>query len=355
MQANIYLSVVTILVLLMLFFLFGSLITYRSGKNSNTLFFTINIGFMVYFALFGIVALPMKLSLQPLSKLSIVWVVICVIVSIISVILNTKHWSNYFESVNFKSTIRNGVVVIIALIALVYLITNNIQYGSSIDSAYYIGISGSSVYTDTIEQYDPYTGVKMETLDSLYLMLTYSVHNSVISMITKIHPLIVYRFIMSTVVIVITGVNLYNIAAEFLNKNKNRLLVTWLLMIAVYMCGYSMYSPTGFFAYRTFEGKTILAVIVIPTMLLILICTLKKRSSIWDWYAMVCTLIGGMAFSMSAMLLMPTLISMYYIPVILSKNRKRVVWKYAISMLICALFIGTHLCISKGIIQIKIL
>ena len=323
MQANIYLSVVTILVLLMLFFLFGSLITYRSGKNSNTLFFTINIGFMVYFALFEIVALPMKLLLQPLSKLSIVWVVICVIVSIISVILNTKHWSNYFESVNFKSTIRNGVVVIIALIALVYLITN--------------------------------TGVKMETLDSLYLMLTYSVHNSVISMITKIHPLIVYRFIMSTVVIVITGVNLYNIAAEFLNKNKNRLLVTWLLMIAVYMCGYSMYSPTGFFAYRTFEGKTILAVIVIPTMLLILICTLKKRSSIWDWYAMVCTLIGGMAFSMSAMLLMPTLISMYYIPVILSKNRKRVVWKYAISMLICALFIGTHLCISKGIIQIKIL
>ena len=241
------------------------------------------------------------------------------------------------------------------MIALVYLITNNIQYGSSIDSAYYIGISGSSVYTDTIEQYDPYTGVKMETLDSLYLMLTYSVHNSVISMITKIHPLIVYRFIMSTVVIVITGVNLYNIAAEFLNKNKNRLLVTWLLMIAVYMCGYSMYSPTGFFVYRTFEGKTILAVIVIPTMLLILICTLKKRSSIWDWYAMVCTLIGGMAFSMSAMLLMPTLISMYYIPVILSKNRKRVVWKYAISMLICALFIGTHLCISKGIIQIKIL
>ena len=56
MQANIYLSVVTILVLLMLFFLFGSLITYRSGKNSNTLFFTINIGFMVYFALFEIVA-----------------------------------------------------------------------------------------------------------------------------------------------------------------------------------------------------------------------------------------------------------------------------------------------------------
>ena len=51
MQANIYLSVVTILVLLMLFFLFGSLITYRSGKNSNTLFFTINIGFMVYFSL----------------------------------------------------------------------------------------------------------------------------------------------------------------------------------------------------------------------------------------------------------------------------------------------------------------
>ena len=239
--------------------------------------------------------------------------------------------------------------------ALSYLITNNIQYGSSIDSAYYIGMSSSSVYTDTIEQYNPYTGVKLETLDPLYLILTYSVHNSVISMITKIHPLIAYRFIMSTVVIVITGGNLYNIAAEFLNKNKNRLLETWFLMVVVYMCGYSMYSPTGFFAYRTFEGKTILAVIVIPTLLLLLIRTLKKKNSIWDWYAMVCTLIGGMAFSMSAMLLMPTLISMYYIPVILSKNRKHVIWKYVASMVICAMFIVIHLCISKKVIQIKIL
>ena len=207
MQANIYLSIVTILALLLLFFLFGSLITYRSQKRSNTLFFTINIGFMSYFAFFEIVALPMKLLLQPLSKLSIIWVTICVIVSIISVILNKNRWSNYFESVNFKSAIRNGVVVIVVLTALVYLITNNIQYGSSIDSAYYIGISGSSVYTDTIEQYDPYTGVKMETLDPLYLILTYSVHNSVISMITKIHPLIMYRFIMSTIVTLITGFN----------------------------------------------------------------------------------------------------------------------------------------------------
>lgn len=354
MQANIYLSIVTILAVLMLFFLFGSLVTYRSEKSSNTLFFTINIGFMIYFAVFEIVALPMKLLLQPLSKLAIIWGVICVIVSIISVILNGKHWLNYFESVNFKGSIRNGIIAGAVLVVLVYLITNNIQYGSSIDSAYYIGISGSSVYTDTIEQYDPYTGVKMETLDPLYLILTYSVHNSVISMITKIHPLIMYRFIMSTIVIIITGFNLYNIAAEFLGKNKNRLLATWFLMIAVYMCGYSMYSPTGFFAYRTFEGKTILAVVVIPTLLLLLIRTLKKKSSIWDWYAMVCTLIGGMAFSMSAMLLMPTLISMYYIPVILSKNRKQVIWKYAISMLICVLFIGIHLCISKGIIQIKI-
>lgn len=39
MQANIYLSVVTILVLLMLFFLFGSLITYRSGKIAIPCFY----------------------------------------------------------------------------------------------------------------------------------------------------------------------------------------------------------------------------------------------------------------------------------------------------------------------------
>ena len=355
MQANIYVSVLSILVLLILFFLFGSMITCRIKKDDFSLLLSINIGFMVYFATFEILALPMKLLLQPLSKLSIMWGIVCLIVSSISIVVNKNEWVKSFRNVEFKNTIRNSVIVCIVLGALSYLITNNIQYGSSIDSAYYIGMSSSSVYTDTIEQYNPYTGVKLETLDPLYLILTYSVHNSVISMITKIHPLIAYRFIMSTVVIVITGGNLYNIAAEFLNKNKNRLLETWFLMVVVYMCGYSMYSPTGFFAYRTFEGKTILAVIVIPTLLLLLIRTLKKKNSIWDWYAMVCTLIGGMAFSMSAMLLMPTLISMYYIPVILSKNRKHVIWKYVASMVICAMFIVIHLCISKKVIQIKIL
>lgn len=355
MHANLGLSIVVIIILLLLFFVFGSLITYRSEKGGNTILYTVNIGFMVYFTVFQIIALPMKLLLQPLSRLAIIWVVICFGVSILSVVINMKPWKCHFRSDDFRNTIPHTMVVLVILIGLICLITNNIQYGSTIDSAYYIGISGSSVFTDTIEQYNPYTGVKMDTLDSLYLLLTYSVHNSVVSMITKIHPLIVYRLIMSTIVIIITGFNLYNIAAEFLSKHKIRLLATWILMLAVYMCGYSMYSPSGFFTYRTFEGKTILAVIVIPTLLLILIRTLRKKHNFWEWCEMLCVLIGGMAFSMSAMLLMPTLISMYYIPVILSKSRKKVIWKYIISMLICAGLIGVHLCISKGIIQIKIM
>ena len=54
MQANIYVSVLSILVLLILFFLFGSMITCRIKKDDFSLLLSINIGFMVYFATFEI-------------------------------------------------------------------------------------------------------------------------------------------------------------------------------------------------------------------------------------------------------------------------------------------------------------
>lgn len=70
MQANIYVSVLSILVkLLILFFLFGSMITCRIKKDDFSLLLSINIGFMVYFATFEIVALPMKLLLQTLIEI----------------------------------------------------------------------------------------------------------------------------------------------------------------------------------------------------------------------------------------------------------------------------------------------
>ena len=99
MQANIYVSVLSILVLLILFFLFGSMITCRIKKDDFSLLLSINIGFMVYFATFEIVALPMKLLLQPLSKLSIMWGIVCLIVSSISSVVNKNEWVKSFRNV----------------------------------------------------------------------------------------------------------------------------------------------------------------------------------------------------------------------------------------------------------------
>ena len=113
MQANIYVSVLSILVLLILFFLFGSMITCRIKKDDFSLLLSINIGFMVYFATFEIVALPMKLLLQPLSKLSIMWGIVCLIVSSISIVVNKNEWVKSFRNVEFKNTIRNSVIVCI--------------------------------------------------------------------------------------------------------------------------------------------------------------------------------------------------------------------------------------------------
>ena len=61
--------------LLILFFLFGSFITCRKKLGSFSIIDTLLIGFFLYFGLFQIFALPMKVLLMPLSYLCISWLI----------------------------------------------------------------------------------------------------------------------------------------------------------------------------------------------------------------------------------------------------------------------------------------
>ena len=202
-------SLLLIIGLLSVFFLLGSLITCRWGNNEHLVLYSTLIGFFVYFSFYHCVALPMKISLRKLSELSVTWLVILCILVVFVIFFNKNKWIVIFHQQLKRKDVIIKLLFVVGIIIQAIIITNNIQYGSFIDASYYIADSGKSVATNTIEQYNQYTGMLRDELDPLYLLLTYTSHSSVLGYVTGIHPLVIWRQVMASIVIILANITIY--------------------------------------------------------------------------------------------------------------------------------------------------
>ena len=176
---NLILAGIVSLVLLTVFGCVGMLVMNRVESKSVSL--TLILGFFVYFALFQVVALPFKLLLLPLSYLSGTWGIFVITLSILAIILHREKIAGLLG--NRWNCIRLQhrwifVVLGIGTIAIAAFIACNMFQIAQYDAGYYLGSETSSVYTNTIEQYDAYTGVIRQELNTFYLLNTYTMWSS---------------------------------------------------------------------------------------------------------------------------------------------------------------------------------
>lgn len=338
---------------LCIFFLLGFGFTSRSGESISVMY-TILVGFFVYFAVFQCVALPMKIFLLPLSTLSIVWMFLLAVMVLASLLINRKKWKLLLASRLEKTGwIAIGIFTVIVLIQVV-AITSNIQYGSFMDASYYIGDSARSVATNTIEQYDQYTGRLRTELAPLYLLLTYTAHNSVLSYVTGIHSLVIWRQVMGAIVIILANFAVYLAAWYLMKKNQVNALIAWGFWLLITFFTYSIYSPSGFLFYRAFEGKTILAVVILPFMLVQMIRSVQSRFDKKDFIISIVVDVGAIPFCMSSMMLLPVLFTIIYIPAMIAYKKGSAMWQWIVLNGICVLELAAYLLVSKGIWRVFI-
>lgn len=348
MASGLY-SIFLIIGLLGLFFLLGSLITCRWQKKECSIMYSTIIGFFLYFAIFHSVALPMKVNLRKLSELSIMWLVVLGILIALVLIVNRKKWIAFLDRKRDKKDVIIKLLLILGIIVQIIVITNNIRYGSFMDASYYIADSGKSVATDTIEQYNQYTGVLREELDPQYLLLTYTSHNSVLCYITGIHQLVIWRQVMASIIIILANLVIYFTALLLLKDNNCLAFLAWIFWIIVQLFSYSMYTSSGFMFYRAYEGKTVLAIIIIPFFIMQMIRIIYSKFNWYEFFVSIVGLIGALPFCMSTMMIVPVVITMFYFPVMILYRKKKIVFQYCVLIGICMCELLCYMLITKGI------
>lgn len=351
MESNVFKYLLGI-VYLVLFFLFGSFFTVRVKKEKFSFIQATVVGFFLYFTIFEIVAIPEKLFLRPLDELSKLWLGIVCVVSVLSIILNGKTWIKNIFRWKVSENIWVYAAIITIILAQLVLITNNIRVGSDFDASYYIGQVNANVYTNTIDQYNSYNGQLRPFLNQEYFLITYQAHSSVFCQLTKLHPLLEQKFVMSSVVIVMMNLIYCKMAEVVFNGMSWKVVVSQWFAVLLMAFGYSIYTQGGFYFYRCFEGKTILAVIIIPALFWAFSRIVRRKSQAADWILLLFIELASLCFSMSMILIVPVFMMTAVLPHAMIERNKRIFIRYVLIMIPCLIGVVLYYLSSKSILQV---
>ncbi|MCR5160336.1 MAG: hypothetical protein K6C06_01080 [Lachnospiraceae bacterium] len=282
------------------------------------------LGFPAYFGLFQITALPLKILKKPLHLLTLAWGVLMLLVILFILLFRRKTLVEALKDLG--RICRPDIwrfLFVVTVLALGVLLALNVNHISTFDEGFYIGLPVSSVYSDTIELMDPYSGRLLDHYAVFYFLNTVTVHSAVMFQALGLHPLVEQNFTLTITLVIVFSAFLYR-AGCYLFKGERRAAVffTW-ISILVLMFTYSIAGTSHYFAYRTYEGKAIVSYLLPVAVFVFALGVYYEKNKSWGWLGLVLISICGAAFSNTAFFIIPVEIATVLTPSLLLQKR----WK----------------------------
>ena len=200
--------------------------------------------------------------------------------------------------------------------ALVTVLVVNINHISDFDAAYYIGLPGSSKYSDTIELMNPYSGRLRDDVKSFYQLNTDTVHAAVIYQMLRLKPLVHAKFTFTAVAGALFCMLLFK-AGEYLTEHKY-IALFGLTALALLLFSYSIAGVSHYFAYRTYEGKAVCCYLYTAMVFVGMLCVYYRSEEAFGWASLFFAGLGGISFCNTALFLIPLMTGTLLFPVVVS-------------------------------------
>lgn len=330
---------------MMVFFCMGSLVMWKM-KLKKSLSLTFVLGYLFYFAVFEILMVPMTLLWVPLSKATLIWVGIVFVLSVFGGFL---AWKGKIWQIQRKKIWKEHSWFFVAAVAVIVLqcLLIVLYQDTTLDATYYVGLTSTSVYTDTLQRYHPYTGTLLSKFQARYVFSVYPMHNAVWCKLFGVHPLVQAKVVMAAVNVLATNGVIYNIGKKLLKEQKKQADLMLCLVAFLQMFCATIYTSGTFFYTRLYEGKAILANISIA---MVLYCGIYFRQNTEDkqvWVLFFISSLSAVAFSGSA-IIMPAVIGAAVVPVILLKKQFKKLFYYGLSILPSVLYAAVYISEKMG-------
>lgn len=330
-------GILMLLVLVMPFFL-GMIPVNYMNRLQRTPAMTYICGWFVSFSVFELVSIPFILLEKSFSSLVIVYSVV------LTVILALSVWKGKSLLVAFRNQIadkrkssfivRLGWLVVIILIGVQMLRAVFWEYYDG-DDAYYIATAVMTDTFDTMYLRDNYTGYKYP-LDIRHALSPTPIYQAWLSRVSGIHPAVIAHSVLSAVWLMLMYMVYGQIANRLFPKKKEyRPLFMILLTVWFAFGNISIYTAETFAMTRTWQGKGLMAGIVLPMLLLCLIYLADEKPKPGTWILFEMVIISAVFATSISFMLVPTIVGTAAVLLAIQKKSLRTLWQVFVCCLPC--------------------
>lgn len=306
-------------------------------------------GFFCYFSVFQIIAIPMIFFKRPLSLLSIIWIVVCIIaVGVCFGLLKPKKAGKFGE---FGLSWNIILIFAVGIILCYYVST---QYMMGWDTAYYLGTINESLYTDTMYQYDGETGILLADIPMRYALSSFYMNAAVYCKIFGLPPLMVQKYVIAVICVILYIILLYKIAEVMFQGSKIKQTAFVCFGIIINFFFYSEFSTAQFLLLRSYEAKGYCANVIVLAVFWICLLIFEDSRKKKNWQMLFIIAFASVPVSMSAMLIVPAMIAVIMITDCIVQKSIRNVRRAVVCVLPNCCYLILYYLYTIGIFKIKV-
>ena len=338
--------ILCILVLILMPILLGLYFIKANGSEKNNLLFAFIMGYLVEFAVFQIMAVPMIFMHCQFTTLLYAWTAVMVLFCIVSIFLNRKDFqkaSKVFWQ-NLKTLPKLSVIAIV-LIGLQLYVPFAFMYLNNDDSQY-VAMSTTAIHTNTLMDYIAYTGAKYTNVPAKRALSPFQLYLAVMGELVQIEPAI-FAHTVFPMVLIFMGYLVYIFIAKKILKLKPDQVALFLIFISVINIfgDYSEYTQFTFFLKRVWQGKALVAGIFVPLAFLLFFDGMKQNQK-KDWLALLLLMFSAALASTMGDIILPITLGLLSL-LFTIKNRKISYFvKSAICCLPCIVYALIYFCLK---------
>lgn len=275
-------------------------------------------GWMIMLALFEILVLPLIFLKASFQTFCILWMTVIIILALFGLYKNRKNLPLKFA--NTPHPTWTGIFFVLQCLVQVILVA--VLQHSDADDMYFIGIANTSLSTNTMLQFEAYTGQPAASFPLRYVFSPFPIFIACISKFTGIHPAIIAHTLFPIVFIPIFYLIMYKLGEKIFTEKAKILLFCNIIALLNFFGNYSIYTSSTFLLFRIWQGKAIVANIILPVLFLGFLEDWRENEN--SFLTLLVVVLAGCGVSSMGIILQLLILFVYGLVYLIQKQWKKV-------------------------------
>lgn len=304
-------------------------------------------GWFVSFFIFELTAVPFILLEKSFTSLVVTYTVIIVAVAAAAIWQGRETFCQLCaiarDGLKQPASVKAGWIVVAVLIAAQMLYAVLYEYYDG-DDAYYIATAVIADRFDSMYLRDAYTGY-LYPLDVRHAFSPTPIYQAWLSRLSGIEPAAVAHSVLAPVWLMF----MYCIYAQIGNRlfwNKRSYRPVFMILITVWFAfgNISLYTTETFAMTRTWQGKGMMAGMVLPALLLCLVYLAQEQCSKGIWILFLCVTVSAVFSTSISFMLVPTVVGTAAVLIGIKNRSISHAFKMVLCCVPCILLAVCYLC-----------